>query len=74
MFYGDDDELVPVSNGIFLKEQLDKAGVENSFTLYEGGHGDWQKEDNADMQLQLSDFINIHLAVENGLSLQQNQP
>lgn len=64
LFYGEEDPLVPISNGTFLQEQLDIKGVTNSFTIYEGGHGDWIGEDHADLQLQLSDFIDLHLEVE----------
>lgn len=61
LFYGDEDPLVPVSNGTFLQEQLDAAGVTNSFTLYEGGHGDWEDDDHVDLQEELSGFIDQHL-------------
>lgn len=64
LFYGESDELVPVSNGIFLQERLEAAGVDHSFTIYEGGHGDWQEGANEDLQLQLNDFIEDHLPIE----------
>ncbi len=64
LFYGTDDLLVPVSNGTFLKEKLDAAGVKNSLTIYEGGHGDWEKLDQKDLHLQLSSFIDENLPVE----------
>lgn len=65
LFYGQDDPLVPASNGAFLKAQLDAAGVANSFTLYQGGHGDWNDEANTNLQLQLNNFISDHFAAEN---------
>lgn len=65
LFYGEDDDLVPISNGTFLQEQLDNAGVINSFTTYEGGHGNWEDRVHTNLQLQLKDFIDIHLAIEN---------
>lgn len=64
LFYGKDDPLVPVSNGIFLQKQLDKAGVENSLTIYNGGHGDWDDGANLDLQLELSEFINTYLPLD----------
>ncbi|MAZ27315.1 MAG: alpha/beta hydrolase [Cytophagaceae bacterium] len=64
MFYGNQDPLVPVSNPVFLKNKLDAASVENKYTLYEGGHGDWSTEDQLDMQAQLFAFIKAHLAIE----------
>lgn len=64
LFYGEEDPLVPTSNGYFLKEQLDALGVDNSLTLYPGGHGDWESGDNLNMQLELSRFIDLYLPVE----------
>lgn len=65
LFYGEEDLLVPTSNGTFLKEKLDAAGVINSLTFYEGGHGDWENLDQKDLHLQLSSFIDDHLPVSN---------
>lgn len=64
LFYGREDPLVPISNGIFLHEQLDAAGVENSLTIYQDGHGDWSDQSNKNLQLELSDFISRHLPLE----------
>lgn len=65
LFYGNNDLLVPVSNGTFMKEKLDAAGIINSLTIYKGGHGDWENLDQDDLHLQLSEFINEHLPVAN---------
>lgn len=65
LFYGDDDLLVPVTNGIFMKEKLDAAGIINSLTIYKGGHGEWENLDQEDLHLQLEEFINVHLPVVN---------
>lgn len=64
LFYGNDDPIVPVSNGIFLKQQLDAVGVTNNLSIYEGGHGDWQERDNNDLILQLREFISTHLPMD----------
>lgn len=61
LFYGQKDPLVPISNGIFLQEQFDAAGVENSLTIYKGGHGDWSDQSNRNLQLELGSFIDSHL-------------
>lgn len=63
LFYGDNDLLVPVSNGTFMKEKLDAAGITNSLTIYKGGHGEWENLDQEDLHIQLSEFINDHLHV-----------
>lgn len=63
LFYGDEDPLVPISNGMTLQTNLSNNMVSNSFTIYEGGHGDWSDASNIDLQLQLSSFINEHLPI-----------
>jgi len=63
LFYGDEDPLVPISNGETLQTNLSNNMVSNSFTIYEGGHGDWSNASNIDLQLQLSSFINEHLSI-----------
>lgn|SRR5690606_15776966 len=63
LFYGENDELVPVSNGEFLKERLTAAKIDHQLTIYAGGHGDWKEDSNTDLQLQLNDFIEVHLPV-----------
>lgn len=64
LFYGNQDPLVPLSNGELLKDNLGNASVTNSFTVYDGGHGDWDEASFIDLQSQLLDFIEIHLPVE----------
>ncbi|UJH92055.1 alpha/beta hydrolase [Antarcticibacterium sp. 1MA-6-2] len=64
LFYGKEDPLVPVSNGILLQKQLEHAGIENSLTIFNGGHGDWNEHANRNLQLKLSNFINLHLPLE----------
>ena len=64
LFYGNQDPLVPLSNGDLLKANLSEASVTNSYTVYDGGHGDWDESSLIDLQLQLIDFINTYLPVE----------
>lgn len=63
LFYGENDPLVPVRSGIAFKQQLDSIGIYNSLTIFDGGHGDWQKEENDDLQLKLHSFIETFLPV-----------
>ena len=63
LFYGENDPLVPVRSGIAFKKELDAFGVSNSLTIFDGGHGDWQKVENDIMQLKLSSFIDTYLPV-----------
>lgn len=65
MFYGDQDPLVPLTNGQTLRDNLTNQQITNSFTVYEGGHGDdWSQASVTDLQLKLSGFINTHLDIE----------
>ncbi len=64
LFYGNQDPLVPLSNGDLLKANLSEASVTNSYTVYDGGHGDWDEASLIDLQLQLIDFIETHLPIE----------
>jgi len=64
MFYGNQDPLVPLTNGELLKTNLTNASVTNSFTVYEGGHGNWDEASYLNLQLQLIDFIETYLPVE----------
>ena len=63
LFYGDEDPLVPVSNGEKLHNELTTHMVSNSITIFDGGHGDWNQESNVDLQTQLSTFINEHFPI-----------
>lgn len=63
LFYGNQDPLVPLTNGELLQSELSDHMVTNSFTVYDGGHGDWSLEDLNNVQIQLSSFISTHLPV-----------
>jgi len=64
LFYGDEDPLVPLSNGEKLQTILSDNMISNSFTVYEGGHGDWSQASNIDLQDQLTSFITEYLPIE----------
>lgn len=58
MFYGNEDPLVPESNGTILESKLNQFGVENTLRIYQGGHGDnWSFEDLTEMQEIIGDYI-----------------
>ena len=63
LFYGNEDPLVPLSNGELLNENLNSNQITHSFTVYDGGHGDWDPASIIDLQQKLSAFINTHLAI-----------
>jgi predicted esterase len=62
MFYGNEDPLVPESNGTTLKTKFDQFGIENTLRIYNGGHGDnWSFEDLTEAQMIISDYIDNYL-------------
>jgi len=63
MFYGNEDPLVPLTNGDTLDANLSASGVTHSYTIYNGGHGDWDAVSYFDLQSQLSVFIETHLPI-----------
>ncbi|NQX76103.1 alpha/beta hydrolase [Gilvibacter sp.] len=64
MFYGNEDPLVPISNGTNLEAALADASISHSFTIYDGGHGDdWSPENYENLQQQLVAYILEHLPV-----------
>lgn len=60
-FYGDQDPLIPATQGGRLHEKLNQFGVYNEFTLYAGeGHGGWNAVNNLDYLQKIIAFINNH--------------
>ena len=60
LFYGDQDPLIPSSQGIDMHAKLNELGVPNEFTIYHGeGHG-WQGDNLLDTTLKLRAFIKTH--------------
>jgi len=61
LFYGGQDPLIPVSQGVDLDSKLSELGIEHEFTLYETeGHG-WVGLNLFDTSLKLKAFIEKHL-------------
>jgi len=60
LFYGDEDPLIPSSQGIDMHAKLDELGVTNEFTIYSGeGHG-WDGDNLLDTTVKLRAFIKAH--------------
>lgn len=57
LLYGNQDPLVPTSQGVNMNAKLNELGVYNEFTLYNGGHGDWAIPDQLDAYGKLVTFI-----------------
>ncbi len=65
MFYGNQDPLVPLTNGDALDVALTSLEIDHTYTVYEGGHGDdWSENDILDLQQQISGFIDEYLSVD----------
>ncbi|MBV9864272.1 MAG: alpha/beta hydrolase [Abitibacteriaceae bacterium] len=62
IFHGTADPLVPIGQSQRLYDALQKAGVESSFTKFEGeGHGFQRPETNRQFALEALTFFNRHL-------------
>lgn len=62
MFYGENDPLVPKTQGFILKEKLDKNKVYNELYIYPSErHGLWSKETskatNKEIKVKINDFF-----------------
>ncbi len=57
LFYGNQDPLIPTTQGVNMQARLDQLGVYNEFTLYNGGHGNWAFADQLDTYAKLVAFI-----------------
>lgn len=61
LFYGGQDPLIPVSQGIVLDGKLTELNVHHEFSLYENeGHG-WVGLNLLDTSVKLKEFINENL-------------
>lgn len=64
MFYGKQDPLVPISNGMDLRDALNEENQSNIFSAYDGGHGNnWTEEEREDMYSKIDNYIHSYLAV-----------
>lgn len=64
MFYGDNDPLVPVTNAYTLNSALVDTEIDNSLTIFSGGHGDdWSEAEIASMYTKISGYINTYLTI-----------
>lgn len=63
LFYGNQDPLVPLSNGESLSGALGGAGVVHSFSIYSGGHGNWSQSNYENMLSQISSYIDTYLKI-----------
>lgn len=61
LFYGDQDPLIPTTQGTDMRDKLNTLGITNEFTLYpDAGHG-WTGIELIDTWVKLKVFININL-------------
>ena len=61
MFYGDEDPLVPNTQGGILREKLNAHNVYNEYYKYDGvAHGNWSEEQAADIAEKTTKFFRIY--------------
>jgi len=64
LFYGNQDPLVPLTNGQRLDTSLNQFDIPHSFTIYDGGHGDdWSDASILDLRNKINSFITQHLSI-----------
>lgn len=63
LFYGQEDPLVPLSNGESLSNTLSDAGIAHNFSIYDGGHGNWSQANYNNMIEQIGNYIETYLKV-----------
>ena len=62
LFYGNQDPLVPLTNGTSLETALSDSKITHSFTTYNGGHAnDWSTIDMLNLQTQIGEYIEAYL-------------
>lgn len=61
-FLGDEDPLIPTTQGTLLQSALDRVGVPNDLIIYEGeGHGWVEPENWNDTAFRFRDFVAQHM-------------
>lgn len=64
LFYGKQDPLVPIKNGVDLRDALNLENQSNIFSIYDGGHGnDWTVEVREDMYNKIDNYMYTYLAI-----------
>lgn len=63
-FYGNEDPLVPLTNGQRLDTALSNNNVPHIFTVYDGGHGNWDETSYLDVRTKIGQYIDLYLAIE----------
>lgn len=64
LFYGNQDPLVPLSNGTRLDSRLNTSNIPHLLTVYEGGHGnDWSEDSTLDLALKTNQYIDTYLPI-----------
>ncbi len=64
LFYGNQDPLVPLTNGQRLDTGLANADVERLLTIYDGGHGNWSPASYLDVQQKITVYIETYLPID----------
>lgn len=64
LFYGNEDPLVPLTNGSSLDQAMTSSQISHGFTIYQGGHGNWSAPDLINVYDQIGDYINAYLAID----------
>ena len=65
LFYGDQDPIVPLTNGKALADTLNSLDIDHIYTINEGGHGDdWSIAAIIDLGIKTGNYVNTYLPIE----------
>lgn len=64
LVYGNQDPIVPLTNGQRLEAALGNADVIHQFNIYDAGHGDFDEAATLDISLKISGYIDTYLPVQ----------
>ena len=65
MFYGDKDNIVPISNAYTLDNALLENDQNNLLTVYSGNHAsNWNQEDRNDMNTKIDNYMLTYLSID----------
>lgn len=65
MFYGNNDSIVPLSNGYSLHEKLNQLQIPNTLIVFDGNHGDdWGDTIINELKRNISEHIDMYLPID----------
>lgn len=64
LIYGNQDPIVPLTNGQRLETALGIENIPHKFNIYDAGHGDFDDDAIIDISIEIANFIDSYLPIE----------